>query len=189
MPKVKWGGDLTSDAIDSAERREGGDYAGEVPPKGIYRFKIRFSKKDKAKDSGNPKLVSLLVLDGSWKKEHKQYDGCPVWDHMPVTGKTAFRVRAYCDALNISSADFMGKMVVDDDGNVQKIGKLKIADEDLLVYVSVKPEKNTEYGDRLVLAGGYMPFREDEADDDSNDDDDDSKGTDDDETDGDGDPF
>lgn len=187
MPKVKWGGDLDQDAIDSAERREGGDYTGDIPPKGVYRFKLRFSKKDKAKDSGNPKLTSLLVLDGSWKPEHKQYDGCPLWDHMPVTKKTAFRVRAYCDALNITSADFINKMVIDDEGNVQKIGKLKIADEDLLVLVSVKPEKNPEYGDRLQLAGGYLPFKdEDDDDDDSDGDADDDT---DDEGDNGGDPF
>ena len=185
MPKVKWGGDLDANAIDSAERREGGEYMGKTPPKGVYRFKLRFSKKDTAKDSGNPKLVSLLVLDGSWKPEHRQYDGCPVWDHMPVTTKTAWRVRAYCDALNITSADFMNKMVIDDDGNVQKIGKLKIADEDLLVLVSVKPDKNAEYGERLVLANGYLPFKEDD-DDDSDDDSDDS---DDDDAEGTGDPF
>lgn len=185
MPKVKWGGDLNAEAINSAERREG-DYAGDIPPKGVYRFKLRFSKKDKAKESGNPKLVTLLVLDGSWKPEHKKYDGCPVWDHMPVTGKTAFRVRAYCDALNITADDFMGKMVIDDEGNIQKIGKLKVADEDLLVYVSVKPEKSTEYGDRLQLAGGYLPFKEDDDEETDSDDDDadaDSDGGDD------GDPF
>lgn len=184
MPKVKWGGDLTPDAINSAERREGGEYNGKIPPKGIYRFKLRFSKKDKSKE-GNPKLVSLLVLDGSWKPEHKQYDGCPLWEHMPVTGKTAFRVRAYCDALNIPSEDFMGKMVVDDEGNVQKIGKLKIADQDLLVYVSVKPRNSEDYGPQLDFAGGYLPFKDDEDDSDADSDDSD----DDDDADNDGDPF
>lgn len=184
MPKVKWGGDLTPDAINEAERREGGEYMGDTPPKGVYRFKLRFSKKGKA-DSGNPKLTTLLVLDGSWKPEHRKYDGCPVWDHMPVTAKTAWRVRAYCDALNITSTEFMEKMVIDDEGNVQKIGKLKIADEDRLVLVSVKPQKDEQYGERLVLANGYLPFKEDddEDSDDDTDDDTDSDG------DGEGDPF
>lgn len=187
MPKVKWGGDLDQEAIDQAESRRGDDYAGEIPPSGTYRFKLRFSRKGKA-ESGNPKLLSLLVLDGSWKKEHKQYDGCPVWDHLPVTKKTAFRVRAYCDALNITSADFMGKMVIDDEGNVQKIGKLKIADEDLLVVCKVAHENDPEYGARLVFgrSGGYLPFKDEEADDDDDADDaDDSE----DDTDSDGDPF
>lgn len=184
MPKVKWGGDLTADAINEAENRGGGDYEGKIPPRGVYRFKLRFSKKDKSKEN-NPKLVSLLVLDGSWKKEHKQYDGCPVWDHMPVTGKTAFRVRAYCDALNIPADDFMGKMVIDDEGNVQKIGKLQIADKDLLVYATAKPDKNEEYGERLQLVG-FQPFRDEDADDSGDDDDDDDDDTD---GDGEGDPF
>lgn len=181
MPKVKWGGDLTPDDVDSAESRRGDDYAGDVPPSGIYRFKLRWSKKGKS-EQNNPKLTSLLVLDGSWKPEHKKYDGCPFWDHMPVTKKTAFRVRQYCDALNITSADFMGKMVIDDEGNVQKIGKLKIADEDLLVYLKVTREDNDDYGPRLVFgkSGSYLPFKEDddeadEADDAEDGDDEDSE--------------
>lgn len=187
MPKVKWGGDLDTNAIESAENR-GGEYAGDVPPKGVYRFKLRFSKKDKSKE-GNPKLVNFLVLDGSWKPDHKKYDGCPLWDHMPVTKKTAFRVRAYCDALNIPADDFMGKMMIDDEGNVQKIGKLQIADKDLLVYAKVSKDDDPEYGERLIFGkgGGYLPFKED--DDDEDDDADGDDDADDSDGDGEGDPF
>lgn len=190
MPKVKWGGDLTTDAIDSVEQRERKDYEGKVPPKGTYRFKLRYSKKD-VSGQGNPKLVSLLVLDGSWKKEHKQYDGCPFWDHMPVTGKTAFRVRAYCDALNIPSKDFMERMVVDEEGYVQKIGKLKVADEDLLVYLQVTKEDDPEYGERLIFGkrGGWLPFREDDDEEQDGDGDDDADDDSDEDGDGEGDPF
>lgn len=180
MPKVKWGGDISPEDIDKAENR--GGYAGDVPPAGTYRFKLRSAKQGESGE-GNPKLACLLILDGSWKKEHKQYDGCPLWDHMPVTKKTAFRVKAFCDALNISSSDFYNKTVVDDEGVVQKIGKLTIADEDRLVVVSVKQEKNEEYGARLVLGrSGYLPFEEESDDDDSDDDDDDDD-------DGEGEPF
>ncbi len=186
MPKVKWGGDLDQAAIDEAENRGGETYSGEIPPTGTYRFKLRFSKRDKSKE-GNPKLLSLLVLDGSWKKEHAKYDGCPLWDHMPVSKKTAFRVRAYCDALNVTSADFMNKMVVDDEGNVQKIGKLTIADEDRLVVVNVKRDSNDEYGERLILArgGGYLPFKDEDEDEDE----DDKDETEDEDDDGDEPPF
>lgn len=174
MPKVKWGGDLDQEAIENAEGRSG-DYTGDLPPAGVYRFKLRSSKKDQSKE-GNPKLFNVLILDGSYKPEHKKYDGCPLFEHLPVGKKTAFRVRAFCDALNIPASDFMSRMVVDDDGYVQKIGKLKVADEDLLVLVKVVVEKNDEYGDRLGFgkSGGYLPFKDDEDDDedssDSNDD-------------------
>ena len=177
MPKVKWGGDIDQNAIDEAESR-GAEYTGPIPPSGIYRFKLRWAKQDES-GSGNPKLTSLLLLDGSWKPEHKKFDGCPLWDHMPVMGKTAFRVRAFCDALNVTSKDFMNKTVVDDDGMVQKIGSLTIADQDRLVLVKVKFDKDEEYGERIILAkgGGYQPFKEDEdedeADSDSPDEDDD----------------
>lgn len=182
MPKVKWGGDLDADAIESAESTRS-EYTGPIPPAGVYRFKLRFSKKDESKE-GNPKLVNLLVLDGSWKRDHAKFDGCPLWEHLPVGKKTAFRVRAYCDALNITAADFMGRMLVDDEGFVQKIGKLTIADEDRLVLCKVFPERSDEYGDRLGFgkSGGYLPFNEDDDDDDDSGDadgdadDDDGKG-------------
>ena len=169
MPKVKWAGDLDTDAIESVERSNQ-DYTGDIPPNGVYRFKLRFSKKDVSSE-GNPKLVNLLILDGSWKPEHKKYDGCPLWEHMAVTKKTAFRVRRYCDALNISAADFMGRMIIDDEGYVQKIGKLTIADEDRLILARVVCEKSDEYGDRLGFGknGGYLPFDDGEDDDDDDD--------------------
>jgi len=174
MPKVKWGGDITPEAIDEAASEGRKDYAGPIPPNGIYRFKLKWSKKDKAKESGKPKLTSLLLLDGEWKEEHAKYDGCPFWDHMPVQKSTAFRVARYCDALNITSSDFMSKMVVDEDGVVQKIGKLKIADEDLLVHLKVvRKAADGEYAEKLDFGknGGYLPFREDSDDDDADDDD------------------
>jgi len=167
MPKVKWQGDLSTDDIDSAENRGGEEYIGPIPPSGIYQFKLRFAKKAQAQ-SGKPKLQILWLLDSTWKpSEHKKYDGCPLWDNMPVQKSTAWRIKAFCDALNITSAEFMNKMLVDDDGFVQKIGSLKIADTDLQVRIKVKfQDEDAEYPKSIRLnGGGYLPFKEDEDED------------------------
>lgn len=177
MPKVKWQGDIDADAIESAEGNSG--YAGENPPSGIYRFKLRRSKVTES-STGKPMLSSVLLIDGTWKAEHKQYNGAPFFDHMTIEKSTAWRVKAFCDALNITAQEFMSKMVADDEGIVQKIGKLKIADEDLLVMIKVKAvgAKNG-YEAKLELVG-YLPFKEEEESTDEADDDDDSDDSDDD---------
>lgn len=170
MPKVKWGGDIDAEAIENAENQ---GYAGPLPPSGVYRFKIKFMQKT-ISSKKNPMVKVLLVLDGSWKPEHKKFDGCPVWEQIPVMASTAFRIRELCDALNITAADFMEKTLVDDEGFVQKIGKLKIADQDLLVKYKAMQDNNEEYGERLSRpkrGAGFLPFQDEDADEDDGDED------------------
>lgn len=178
MPKMTWGSEIDADAIENAETRE--QYAGEIPPSGVYRFKIRFMQKTVSSNK-NPMLKVLLILDGSWKPEHKQYDGCPVWEQIPVIPSTAFRVRELCDALNVTAKEFMDKTVGDDEGFVQKIGKLRIADEDRLVMYKAKRDDDPEYGLRLARpnkGAGFLPFQEEDDDEDEGTTDDAGKGED-----------
>lgn len=164
MPKVKWGSDLDAEAIENAENNQ--SYTGPLPPSGVYRFRIKFMQKT-VSSKKNPMVKILLLLDGSFKEEHKKYDGCPVWEQIPVMASTAFRIRELCDALNITAGDFMEKTLVDEDGNIQKIGKLKIADQDLLVMYKAKQENDPEYGERLARpkrGPGFLPFQEEDED-------------------------
>ncbi len=178
MPKATWG-DFSSADIEGAETREGfAPYAGEIPPAGVYRFTLKFAKKAESQ-SGNPKLQMLWELDGTWKPNHKKFDSCPLWDNMPVMKQTAFRVRAFCDAIGMPYREF-GTMIVDDDGKVTKMGKTIGDPTGIQVYVNVKkrPAENG-YEESLQLNGtGYLPM--DDADDaDDADDDDDDEGLDD----------
>jgi len=167
MPKAKWGtGDeaLTAADIDGAERSQFKPYDGEVPPSGLYRFEIKSMKQGES-SGGNPKLTTTLTLDGSWKPKHAKYDGCPMWDHMPVMKNTAWRVAALCDAIGATSKDFHNGMVVDENGKVTKFGS--VGDPSgLLVYVNVKHQPAANgYAESLRLNGsGYLPI--DEAPDD-----------------------
>lgn len=162
MPKVKWTSDISVEDIEEATSIQ--QYVGKIPPGGIYRFALRQCKTGTS-NADNPKLINLWILDGSWRPEHKKFDGCPLWDHLAVTKETAFRVKALCDALGVSYKDFMTKMLVDEEKNVTKIGTLKVQGEDLLVCINVRRDEDPEYGERLVLGkGGYSPVPEDEED-------------------------
>jgi len=171
MPKIKWAGDLEQTDIDEAEVSQG-RYAGPVPPSGVYRFRLQSMKVGESK-SGNPKLMMIWKVDGSWQKGHKQYDGAPLFDHMPVTKSSAFRTKALCIALGVSSADFMGKMVADAEGYVTKIGKLAI-DDSITAFISVKKGNDEQYGERLTDPGYLAPPEDDDAADSDAEPDDDS---------------
>jgi hypothetical protein len=176
MPKATWG-EFSSNDIDNAEQREGfAPYAGPLPRAGIYRFTAKFMKKG-VSGTGNPKLQILWELDGTWKPEHKKYDACPLWDNMPVMPSTAWRVRAFCDALGLSSKEFQTRIIVDEEGKVTKLGSLGDP-AGLQVYVNVSRRPASEgYDESLQLNGsGYLPI--DDDDDDGTDDADDENGDD-----------
>lgn len=178
MAKAKWANsDLTADDIDNVEESEEFiPYSGEVPPRGLYRFKLRWIRTD-VSSNGNDMFFLLAVLDGSWKPNHKQFDGYPMFDHIALTKASAPRMRAFVDALGVSSKDVINSTVTqkDDRGNevVQKIGRQKIADQDLLLYINTQREDSKEYGEKLrPTFRGYQPAGE--MDDDSGDDADDA---------------
>ena len=170
MPKAKWSNsDLTPDDINEAEEREG-SYAGPLPPKGVYRFKLRTMKQGES-GAGNDKIVIFATVDGSWRKEHQKFNGAPLWDHMPLTKEQAWRSKALCAALGVTAVDLLNKTVVDDDGYITKIGN-KTIKQDMPLYISVRTRTQEGYDPSLVVnGGGYMdaPDATDDEPDDSGD--------------------
>jgi hypothetical protein len=166
MPKAKWGaGDnaLTAADINGAERTEVQTrYSGELPRSGTYRFTIKSLKKAES-NAGNPKLVVTSILDGSWLANHKQYDGCPIWDHIPVMASTTSRVANFLDAIGADGTDLMDKCIVDENGYVTKLGSVNDP-AGIQVYVNVKYVAGTkEYPNPKIEVGynGYIPVEED----------------------------
>jgi hypothetical protein len=174
MPKISWNAAdeeqiLTADDIDNAE--DGfTDYAGDIPPGGVYRFKIKRIKFTEF-NSGNQGYLVLMELDGSWKPAHRKFDGCPLWDRVTMTKAAANFAKAFAAGIGVSSADLISRTIVDEDGVVTKIGK--VVPEGKLVYVSVKRgEYNGEF--RLETANtGYQVV--DEATEDTDADEDEAK--------------
>ena len=142
-----------------------------MPTSGVYRFLKRRAKKEQSK-AGNPKLVTIWVLDGSWKPEHKKFDGCPLFDHMAVMKSMNWRVKAYCAAIGVTSTDFMKRMVVDEEGIVQKIGKVKFGPDDSVeAYINVKRDTDENGNPTLSLVGYLTPPEDEDVEDDVEDDD------------------
>lgn len=168
MPKAKWGaGDspLTADDIDGAETLETRTrYSGPVPPGGTYRWTISSLKQDVSKASGNDKVVVFLTLDGTWKDNHKEFDGAPIWHHLALTSGNAAFVKNFLESIGATSADLMSGAIVDEAGYITKLGR--VGDPaGLQVYATVQRRKPTpEYPDpALELAyGGYLMVTDDD---------------------------
>jgi hypothetical protein len=168
MPKAKWGaGDapLTADAIDGAERQETQKrYSGPMPRAGTYRFVIK-SLKQGVSNTGNDKVMVTAILDGTWMENHKEYDGCPIWDHLPIMDSTKERVANFLDAIGATGDDLMNKALVDELGYITKLGA--VGDPaGIIVYINVERSKPTkEYPDVSLKVGfnGYIPVDDDES--------------------------
>lgn len=172
MPKAKWGAGedpLTAADIDNAEVREARPrYSGEVPPGGTYRFTLGRLKKGTS-NAGNDKVVIMAFLDGSWKPNHKQYDGAPVFQHMALTKANAEQVRNFLDSIGATSKDLMTDTLTDENDYITKLGRVGDP-EGIQVYITVQRSKPTkEYPDpRLEVAyAGYIPVDPDDDSDDA----------------------
>jgi hypothetical protein len=168
MPKAKWGsGDeaLTAADIDNAQSSTFTPYSGPIPSSGLYRFVVSKMTKGKS-EAGNDKLQTIMLLDGTWKSEHKKYNDCPLFDNMPVMKSTAFRTKAFCAAFGISAKEFLTGIIYDEGGRVTKLAGAG-EPEGLVVYVNVKYVKASQgYAEKIQLNGtGYLPvdFDPDEA--------------------------
>jgi hypothetical protein len=167
MPKAKWGGNLTADDIDGADRGETRkNYSGPLPTAGTYRFVIQ-SMKQGTSGAGNDKVTIFSTLDGSWKPNHKKYDGCPLWDHLPIMDSTKGRVGNFLDAIGATGKDLFGA-IVDDDGKITKLGR--VGDPNgLIVYINIK-KKPAEGGYDEGIQTGFNAYNPvDDEDDDSDD--------------------
>lgn len=160
MPKATWGaGDnpLTADDIDGAERVETrARYSGEVPPGGTYRWRLGRLKKV-VSSNGNDMINVMAFLDGTWKPNHKQYDGAPLWDRVVLTNANAKNVANFLDAIGATGADLMKGTIVDEDGFITKLGKVGDP-EGILVYITVQRSKPTPEYPNVRLETAFAPY-------------------------------
>lgn len=170
MAKVTWGGADLESALDEWED-DGGypQYAGDRPPKGVYRWDIRVEKT--TSKNGFNQLVVHLVLNPH-KPDHQKYKGyhCMSYIIVKEDGSTAFRVRPFLDAIGVTARQFRtgtiskptdrttsnGQPIED----ITKIGPVVM--DGLKVMAAIKPQRDKpEYEDVSFLP---MP---DDADDDT----------------------
>lgn len=110
----------------------------DTPPAGVLRFRLDSARKIDA--DGRPVLRCTLSLDGSWKPDLAAHDGYPMVIDVVVTDSTAFQVRSFCDAIGVTSREFMNATVLDENDRVARIGDVQVADGGVQVMVSTKRE-------------------------------------------------
>jgi hypothetical protein len=161
VPKVKWGAGAASasevNEVDTSKNRK--PYMGEIPPAGVYRFILKTIKAGESKD-GNAKALVFCVLDGTWQPSHNRYDGCPMWDHLPLS--VAGRVRSLVDALGITAEDFLEKAVMDENKVITKAGRTSISGEDLYLYIDCERDTSGDKPQLKPRFSGYLVLDEDE---------------------------
>jgi hypothetical protein len=148
--RLKWGLDK-EDISDDAVGFE--PYTGSLPPRGVYRLRIgKMSTQMSSND--NPMLVCLWVIDHDDADSRSVYNGCPVWDNVVATKKSAFRVARFRRAIGVTELDLLNRTMIDDDDNVTKIGRIKVPGLQVLALLAI--ENSEEYGER-VRVDQYLP--------------------------------
>jgi hypothetical protein len=146
VSKVKWGGDWL-DALENESDDEGAGYEpyeGPRPPKGVYLAKVRMQQSESS--NGNDQVIVHFNLVGSWKPEHRRFDGYYWRDYLTFTEKTGFRTRPFLKALGVTPREFASQTGADENGTIRQIGKKKFTEEFYLV-VGIRPDtkNNADY--------------------------------------------
>jgi hypothetical protein len=161
MPKAKWGaGDkaLSAGDIDGAERTETQvRYSGpELIPGGTYRWAIRYIKQVES-SKGNPMIEIMLTLDGSWRPNHAQFEGKPMWDRITVIDSTKERLANFLDAIGATGSDLIDKSIVDEGSRITKLGA--VGDPaGILVYANIQRSKATKEFPNVRMEMGYNAY-------------------------------
>lgn len=126
MPKVSWEGDVSTDDIDGFDRdAQYTPYSGPIPMNGIYAFKLKVLKYQEPKPGKkwSQLQIGLELVPRANRPEDKVYKGYFIQDWPPIAKHTAFRYVPFLDALEVSATDFINRTIIDEDGNIVKMGK------------------------------------------------------------------
>lgn len=177
--RVKW--DLGAEPDESA-LATGGIYAGEVPPKGMYKVKI-VGARVKPDKNNDPRVTFWLEVQESGAK--KEYNGYRFYDGQAIAKREIQQKiwKQISHALGIKFADITAKTTVskESDGDSKDIEKFAGVLVDKLPKVNALCKVGYYNGDPRLEIVRWLPIEDSDGDED-----DDAVGGDDDE---DGDPF
>lgn len=173
MVKVtSWGTGLKADEAAKAKGTGFNDYDGPLPPKGVYRMRMKFLRLKMSK-TGNPMLNALFEVCepakiGAKANPKAKYNGYAQFWHGNITPQGAGFVNAFLDALKINRRKFWDKDVHHDNdgepkvegesyllGTITKIGTkvIKEGDEGPLLTVSITKDKPYNNEERMKASG------------------------------------
>lgn len=162
MKKMKF--NVGADAAD-AEFDQSGFYDGEVPPKGVYRVKVK-NLRMKTNKNDDPMINGIAEIAETKKSGKDKFNGYGIWFNINVTKQSAPFVNNFLDAAGFNKKAFWGSggVTIDENdgdedrnivGSITKIGTKTVADEIPLRLRTKRGKWDGE--DRLEVAGaGFL---------------------------------
>lgn len=149
MPKANWG--ISSSDVDDFDRdSQFKPFIGDPPPSGVvYLWTIKKLVMVSATDEKTPQLRVGLALRPQ-NRAQKKYEGYYITNFLPIADNTAFRYAPLLDAFGVSGRDFTSRTIIDEQGNIQKIGQWRNTGDFVIAaqlldndpdYVSKNPKK------------------------------------------------
>jgi len=182
MPKVKpFGIGDVDDLVDAKN-----EYSSEVVPKGIYKAKVKrmtMGTINKAgENKGKTRFGILCEVVGGSKKLPDKYIGAGVWTGINVIKSGAGFCNDFINALAgpdeaaqkaLRRSFWKPDILVDDEGNVIRIGKKKVGSPngELVVWIKTKMGKDQNGDPRAEVQSFLLPKGAKDDDDDEDEDD------------------
>lgn len=156
MAKVTWGGNVSADAIDNAERGNFKPYDGPMPVPGMYAWKINILRRRMSSNNNPQLMVGLELIPRKTRPDDQKYKGYFITDFIPVGESSAFRLAPFLDAIGVKGSDFIDRTKDDgtDKGNIVSIGKWKHTGKQ---YVQASLVMGSYNGAPRLEIGGYWP--------------------------------
>jgi hypothetical protein len=105
--KVTWGGEVTADTIDKADRSQFKPYTGPAVPDAVYCWRIKVLKRATSSNKNPQLIVGLELVPRQSRPEEKVYAGYFVTDYITLTEAAAWRVASFTDAIGVTGADLI----------------------------------------------------------------------------------
>lgn len=169
MPKARWG--IESSDVDDYDRsNQYMPYDGPIPPDAVYEWQIKVLKRVAGTATKNPQLRVGLELAPREDRDEEQYNGYFRMDFIPINDKTTFRYVPFLDAIGVTGREFTNGTVMDEEGNIKKIGKWRNTGEEYIrAQLKTGEDQN---GAPTKQIGVYMPLPDEDEEDADYDDDD-----------------
>jgi hypothetical protein len=160
MPIANWGV-AASDVDDFDRSSQFTPYRGPQPPTGrVFEFAIKNLKYVAGTKESVPQLRVGLELDPNpRRKDEEKYRGYFTMAFLDISDKMMWKLVPFLDAIGVSGVDFTKRTVIDEDGNVKKIGKWKNSGEEL---IAVQLKENSYKGKTTIQTGWMGPILEDD---------------------------
>lgn len=164
MGKVKWGGGLSGEDFDSAERQQFAPYAGPPVPNALYCWKIKMLKRSKTSNNNDQLIIGLELTPRRSRPDEKKYAGYYITDYLVITPDTLWKVAPFLDAIDVTGAEFAERTIVENEADrfgSRKITKIGSWVNNGKQYVmGTLTDGQDRDGNPKKVIGGYWPIPE-----------------------------